>query len=239
MIIPVGGTARVGSCKQTSRASGGPGFFEVVDVVGYVVMVTPRFSTPPRRSCTIPLIAQSLNKRAMQRATSSISQNSHVFISPSTSNFFASVSSPAEMLSSNLVSRVGGYNYVHILNLGTNPDPPFPFILRFPIDPNTISRWQTSTSVGCMLYCQRRPELNIPTPAIYAYSCTHGSEFGDSLSKVWMDLQEEEKANMACQIADIMRTMRTKTAFGVIGGISPDGSACPLVDDVDVTDGNS
>ena len=143
------------------------------------------------------------------------------------------------MLSLNLVSRVGGYNYVHILNLGTNPDPPFPFILRFPIDPNTISRWQTSTSVGCMLYCQRRPELNIPTPAIYAYSCTRGSEFGDSLSKVWMDLQEEEKANMACQIADIIRTMRTKTAFGVIGGISPDGSACPLVDDVDVTDGSS
>ena len=215
MIIPVGGTARVGSCKQTSRASGGPGFSEVVDVVGYVVMVTP---PPPRRSCTIPLIAQSLNKRAMQRATSSTSQNSHVFISPSISNFFASVSSPAKILSSNLVSRVQG---IHILNLDTgNPDPPFPFILRFPIDPNTISRWQTSTSVGCMLYCQRRPELNIPIPAIYAYSCTHGSEFGDSLSKVWIDLPEEEKANMACQIADIMRTMRTKTAFGVIGGIS-------------------
>ena len=41
MIIPVGGTARVGSCKQTSRASGGPGLSEVADVVGYVVMVTP------------------------------------------------------------------------------------------------------------------------------------------------------------------------------------------------------
>jgi aminoglycoside phosphotransferase (APT) family kinase protein len=95
-----------------------------------------------------------------------------------------------------------------------------------------------------MLYCQRHPDLNIPTPAIYAHSCTHGSEFiameyieGDSLSKVWMDLPEEEKANMARQVAEIMRTMRTKTAFGVIGGISPDGSACPLVDNVDVTDG--
>jgi len=31
--------------------------------------------------------------------------------------------------------------------------------------------------------------------------------------------------------------MRTKTAFSVIGGISPDGSACPLVDGVDFSDG--
>ena len=143
-------------------------------------------------------------------------------------NFFASVSTPAEILSSNLVSRIqgidvieGGYNYVHILNLDTGePDQPLSFILRFPIDPNTISPWQTSTSVGCMLYCQRHPDLNIPTPAIYAYSCTPGSEFiameyidGDSLSDVWMDLPEEEKTNMASQVAEIMRTMRTKTAF--------------------------
>jgi hypothetical protein len=52
-----------------------------------------------------------------------------------------------------------------------------------------------------------------------------------------MDLSGEEKANMANQVAEIMRTMRTKTAFSMIGGISPDGSACPLVDDVDVTNG--
>ena len=60
--------------------------------------------------------------------------------------FFASVSSPAEILSSKLVSRVqgidvieGGYSYVHILNLNTGgPDRPFSFILCFPIDPNTI-----------------------------------------------------------------------------------------------------
>jgi hypothetical protein len=201
----------------------------------------------------------------MQRATSSTSQNSRVFIPrppsdthvsanipASARNFFASVSNPAEILSSKLVSRVqgtdvieGGYNYVHILNLDTGePDRPFPFILRFPIDPNTISRSQTSTSVGCMLYCQRHPDLNTPTPAIYAYSCTHGSEFiameyidGNSLSKVWMDLPEEEKTNMASQVAEIMRTMRTKTAFSMIGGINPDGSACPLVVDVDVTNG--
>ena len=59
---------------------------------------------------------------------------------------FASVSSPAEILSSKLVSRVqgidvieGGYSYVHILNLNTGgPDRPFSFILCFPIDPNTI-----------------------------------------------------------------------------------------------------
>ncbi len=173
-------------------------------------------------------------------------------IPESARNFFASVSSPTEILSSKLVSRVqgtdvieGGYNYVHILNLDIGePDRPFPFILRFPIDPNIIPPSQTSTSVGCMLYCQRHPDLNIPTPAIYAYSCTHGSEFivmeyinGDSLSKVWMDLPEEEKYNIASQVAEIMRTMRTKTAFSVIGGISPDGSACPLVDGVDVSDG--
>jgi hypothetical protein len=173
-------------------------------------------------------------------------------IPESARDFFASVSSPAEILSSKLVSMVqgtdvieGGYNYVHILNLDTGePNRPFPFILRFPIDPNVISPSQTSTSVGCMLYCQRHPNLNIPTPAIYAYSCTHGSEFivmeyidGDGLDEVWMDLPKEEKDNMASQVAEIMRTMRTKTAFSVIGGISPDGSACPLVDGVDVTDG--
>ncbi len=92
--------------------------------------------------------------------------------------FFASVSSPTQILSSKLVSRVqgadvieGGYNYVHILNLDIGePDRPFPFILRFPIDPNIITPSQTSTSVGCILYCQRHPDLNIPTPTIYAYS---------------------------------------------------------------------
>ena len=89
-----------------------------------------------------------------------------------------------------------------------------------------------------MLYCQRDLDLNTPTPAIYAYSCTYGSDIdGNNLSKVWMDLPEEEKVNMASQVAEIMRTMRTKTAFSLIGGISPDSSACPLVDDVDVTDG--
>ncbi|KAF8557540.1 hypothetical protein OG21DRAFT_276376 [Imleria badia] len=89
-----------------------------------------------------------------------------------------------------------------------------------------------------MLYCQRHPELNIPTPAIYAHSCTFGSEFiameyidGESLSDVWLDLPEEEKENLASRVAEMMRTMRTKTAFDEIGGISPDGSGCPLADD--------
>lgn len=59
----------------------------------------------------------------------------------------------------------------------------------------------------------------------------------DSLSDVWMDLPEEEKVNMASQVAEIMCTMRTKTAFSMIGGISPDGSACPLVDGVNVANG--
>ena len=167
---------------------------------------------------------------------SSRSKNFYIFVHrrlshyPPTSqnHFFASVSSPAEILSSKLASRVqgidvieGGYNYVHILNLDRgNPVQPFPFILRFPIDPNTISRSKTSTSIGCMLYCQRHTDLNIPTLAIYAYSCADGSEFrameyidGDGLSEVWMDLLEEEKHNMAIQIAEIMRTMRTKTTL--------------------------
>ena len=60
-----------------------------------------------------------------------------------------------------------------------------------------------------MLYCQRHPDLNIPTPSIYAYSCTHGSEFiameyieGDNLDQVLMDLPEEEKADLASKVAD-------------------------------------
>lgn len=125
----------------------------------------------------------------MQRATSKEFSRLHLTAPPFNAHLpadiprlareiFVSVSSPAEILSSKLVSRVqgtdvieGGYNYVHILNLDTGkPDQPLSFIPRFPIDPNTISRSQTSTSVGCMLYCQRHPDLNIPTLAIYAHS---------------------------------------------------------------------
>ncbi|KAI6138592.1 kinase-like domain-containing protein [Pisolithus tinctorius] len=173
-------------------------------------------------------------------------------IPDSARKFFASVSSPTEILSSKLVSRVegidvieGGYNFVHILNLDIGESGrPFPFVLRFPIDPDIISRWQTCTAVGCMMYCQQHPDLNIPTPAIYAYNCTYGSEFiameyidGDTLNDVWLDLPEEEKQNMVNQVVEIMRTMRTKTSFKLIGGISPDGCSCPLVDDRDATSG--
>ncbi|KAI6043794.1 hypothetical protein EDC04DRAFT_534061 [Pisolithus marmoratus] len=173
-------------------------------------------------------------------------------IPESARKFFASVSSPTEILSSKLVSRVegtdvieGGYNFVHILNVDTGESgSPFTFVLRFPIEPDTISRWQTCTSVGCMLYCQRRPELNIPTPAIYTYNCTYGWEFialeyidGDTLSDVWRDLSEEEQKSVVNQIVEIMDTMRTKTSFKMIGGISPDGSSCPLIDDIDVACG--
>ena len=52
-----------------------------------------------------------------------------------------------------------------------------------------------------------------------------------------MDLSVEEKYNMARQVAEIIRTTRTKTAFSTIDGISPDGSACPLVDGVNVDSG--
>ncbi|KAI6146656.1 hypothetical protein BKA82DRAFT_4154587 [Pisolithus tinctorius] len=156
-------------------------------------------------------------------------------IPSSAKKFFASVSSPTEILSSKFVSRVegtdvieGGYNFVHILDLDTD----------------TISRWQTCTAVGCMLYCQQHPDLNIPTPAIYAYNCTYGSEFiameyinGDTLNDVWLDLPEEEKQNMVNQVVEIMRTMRTKTSFKLIGGIRPDGCSCPLVDGRDAVSG--
>ena len=55
---------------------------------------------------------------------------------------------------------------------------------------------------------------------------------GDSLSQAWMDLPQEDKANMANQVAEIMCTMRSKTAFSMIGGINPNDFTCPLVDDV-------
>ncbi|KAF8701174.1 hypothetical protein AX14_000559 [Amanita brunnescens Koide BX004] len=57
------------------------------------------------------------------------------------------------------------------------------------------------------------------------------------MNEVWMDFPEEEKVNLASQVAEIIHTMRTNTAFSMIGKISPDGSACPLVDDIDFTNG--
>ncbi|KAI6009110.1 hypothetical protein EDC04DRAFT_2774690, partial [Pisolithus marmoratus] len=158
--------------------------------------------------------------------------------------FFASASSSDQILHSNLVSSVGvdviegGYNFVHILNLDTGESGrPLRFALRYPIKPSAISQWQTYTAVGCMTYCQQHVGLNIPTPAIYAYSCSQESQFiameyidGDALSDVWLDLSVEERKNMVNQVAEIMRTMRTKTSFESIGGISPDGKLCRLVD---------
>ena len=60
---------------------------------------------------------------------------------------------------------------------------------------------------------------------------------GETLSNVWFDLPEDEKENMIHQVVEIMRSMRTKTSFGAIGGIGPDGSACPLVDGMDASAG--
>ncbi|KAG6329712.1 hypothetical protein ID866_9376 [Astraeus odoratus] len=168
-------------------------------------------------------------------------------------DFFSSMSDPSEILSSKLVSRMegteaieGGYNMIHFLNLDIGKSEPLPFVLRFPLDPENISRWQTSTCVGCMLYCQRHPELHIPTPAIYAYRLTLGSEFiameyieGDTLSDVWWDLSEDEKENVVCQVAEIMKTMRAHTSFNTIGGINPDGSPCPLVEGVTAANGRA
>ncbi|KAG6333039.1 hypothetical protein ID866_6047 [Astraeus odoratus] len=164
--------------------------------------------------------------------------------------FFSSVSNPSDILSSKLVSRIegtqaieGSYNTTHILNLDIGQSKRLPFVLRVPLDPENISRWQTSTFIGCMLYCQRHPELHIPTPVVYAYNLTFGSEFvameyidGDTLSNVWLDLPEEEKENVVCQIVEMMKTMRA-TRFTTIGGIDPDGFPCPMVDGMDASNG--
>ncbi|KAG6371075.1 hypothetical protein JVT61DRAFT_10613 [Boletus reticuloceps] len=40
----------------------------------------------------------------------------------------------------------------------------------------------------------------------------------------WMDIPEEEQLDWIDHIVEIMCSMRTKTSFPVIGGISPDGS---------------
>ena len=149
----------------------------------------------------------------MQRTTSSRSKNFHIsrqlshptpLYQPTSQNQLGIFSPPYQVLpkfcprSSSLESKElmlsKGDTTMYTFLTG-NPVRPFPFILRFPINSNTISRSQTYTSVGCVLYCQRHTDLNIPTPAIYAYSCAHGSEFiameyidGDGLSEVWMDL---------------------------------------------------
>lgn len=60
---------------------------------------------------------------------------------------------------------------------------------------------------------------------------------GDTLSDVWLDLPEEEQKGAVAQVAEIMRTMRTKTSFKLIGGIGPDGASCPLVDGINATGG--
>ncbi|KAG6326540.1 hypothetical protein ID866_12549, partial [Astraeus odoratus] len=105
----------------------------------------------------------------------------------------------------------GSYNVIHILNLDIGKCEPFPFILHYPLNPECISQWQTRNCIGCMLYCQRHPELHIPTPVIYAYNLTCGSEFiameyidGDTLSSVWCSLPAEEKENLIHQVAEIM-----------------------------------
>ena len=171
---------------------------------------------------------------------------------PASAEFFASVSSGEQVLSSNQVSVTdvitGGYNTVSICELKIADCSPLPFVLRVPIDdPNShavLPRWRTSTAVGCILYCQRHfHDLGIPTPAIYAFNSSPGSEFivmeyidGEGLSDVWMDLSLEDKEHLIGQVADIMRKMRSRR-FSVIGGISPDGLSSPIVDDVDASNG--
>ncbi|KAF8530666.1 hypothetical protein JB92DRAFT_2858704 [Gautieria morchelliformis] len=173
---------------------------------------------------------------------------------PACAEFFASTSSAEQILSSNQVSVIdvvtGGYNTVNICELKVTECPFFRFILRVPIDdPDShpiLPRWQTTTAVGCMLYCQRNVhDLGIPTPEIYAFNASLGSEFiameyidGEDLSDVWMDLSLEEKEHLIGQVAEIMRKMRSRR-FSVIGGISPDGLPSPLVSNVNASNGRA
>ncbi|KAI6044238.1 hypothetical protein EDC04DRAFT_2643684 [Pisolithus marmoratus] len=62
---------------------------------------------------------------------------------------------------------------------------------------------------------------------------------GDTLSDVWLDLSEEEQKDVGNRVVEIMHTMRTKTSFKSIGGISPDGTSCPLVDGADAMSGRA
>ena len=138
----------------------------------------------------------------MQKTTLSRSNNCHwikMFLiqPPFTSHwqlpriariFSASVSSPTEICprrssleSKELMScgRRGIHTtlYTSLTLTPANLTGRFLLFLRFLIDLDAISRSQTCTSIGCMLYCQRHPDLNIPTPVIYAYSCAYGSGF--------------------------------------------------------------
>jgi hypothetical protein len=166
--------------------------------------------------------------------------------------FFASISNPSQILSSGQVSTIdvitGGYNIVSICTLKLADSTLFPFVLRVPSDdPEShacLPRWQTSTSVGCMLYCQRHfHELGIPTPGIYAFSDSPGLEFiameyvdGEALGDAWMDLSFTEKECLIGEIAEIMKRMRSRK-FSVIGGITPEGLPSPVVDGVDAANG--
>ena len=145
---------------------------------------------------------------------------------PASTEFFASVSSGEQVLSSSQVSVTdvitGSYNTVSICELKIVDSAPFPFVLHVPIDdPDShaiLPQWRTSTAVGCMLYCQRHfHDLGILTPAIYAFNCSPGSEFiameyidGEDLSDVWMDLGLEDKGHLIGQVAEIMRKMRSR-----------------------------
>ncbi|KAF8515216.1 kinase-like domain-containing protein [Gautieria morchelliformis] len=173
---------------------------------------------------------------------------------PACAEFFASISTGDQILSSKEVSVAdvvtGGYNTVSICELKVTECPSLRFILRVPIDdPDShpvLPRWQTTTAVGCMLYCRRNfHDLGIPTPEVYAFSASPGSEFiameyidGEDLSDVWMDLSLEEKEHLIGQVAEVMRKMRSQR-FSVIGGISPDGLPSPIVNDVDASNGRA
>jgi tRNA A-37 threonylcarbamoyl transferase component Bud32 len=60
-----------------------------------------------------------------------------------------------------------------------------------------------------MLYCQRNfHHLGVPTPEIYAFNTSPGSQFiameysdGEGLSDVWMDLSLEAKEHLIGQVA--------------------------------------
>jgi hypothetical protein len=213
---------------------------------------------------TQPLITQSSNMSTMQRTTSSRSKNCHwmktfILRLPHPTPFYQRTSqnqlgvfSPLYQLLPKSCPRSSSLESKELM-LSKADTTMYTFLTSTQV--NLIGLFPLSCALQSiqMTSLDHKPPLlsavcytvsGTPISTYPLRPSTLGSEFiameyvdRDTLSEVWMELPEEEKYDMASQVAEIMRTMRTRTAFSVIGGISPDGSACPLVDGVDVTDG--
>ena len=101
-----------------------------------------------------------------------------------------------------------------------------PFVLRLPKG-DALLPYQVVNEVNCIsMISSRCPD--IPVPAVYAYSSDLLSPFiaeeyiaGDTLSSLWNRYTEDEKRQVAQQIADIVVTMG-ETRFDYIGSFTGD-----------------